>query len=172
MQDVTSIGGAGRVQETVMGAKIRTLHPGDVVCGDRGDRLQTLLGSCVAIILTDPRRTTGAMCHIVHSSDQATQSASTAHAVNAMSAMFDQLRQRGIDPVRCEAYVYGGGNMFPDMDLLPVGEINADWALSTLAVQGIRVVDHDVGGARYRRLAWTVGSGSPQVEAVGIGGHA
>jgi chemotaxis protein CheD len=46
--------------------QIYTLHPGDVACGERGDRLETLLGSCVAIILTDPRRTIGAMCHIVH----------------------------------------------------------------------------------------------------------
>jgi chemotaxis protein CheD len=33
---------------------VTTLHPGDVVLGLRGDRLQTLLGSCVAVVLTDP----------------------------------------------------------------------------------------------------------------------
>lgn len=49
-------------------SSVHTLHPGDVVCAERGDRLETLLGSCVAIVLTDPRRTIGAMCHIVHCS--------------------------------------------------------------------------------------------------------
>ena len=44
-----------------------TLHPGDVALGQHGDALETLLGSCVAIVITDPRRTVGAMCHIVHS---------------------------------------------------------------------------------------------------------
>lgn len=43
-----------------------TLHPGDVACVDRGERLDTLLGSCVAILLTDPQRSVGAMCHVVH----------------------------------------------------------------------------------------------------------
>ena len=45
---------------------VHVLHPGDVACGERGERFETLLGSCVAIVLTDPRRTIGAMCHIVH----------------------------------------------------------------------------------------------------------
>jgi chemotaxis protein CheD len=36
---------------------VRTLLPGDVAVGARGMRLETLLGSCVAIVLTDPRRT-------------------------------------------------------------------------------------------------------------------
>ena len=44
----------------------KVLAPGDVAIGTRGDRFETLLGSCVAIVLTDPRRTVGAMCHIVH----------------------------------------------------------------------------------------------------------
>ena len=40
---------------------LQILNPGDVAVGQRGDRLETLLGSCVAIVLTDPRRTIGAM---------------------------------------------------------------------------------------------------------------
>ena len=37
------------------------LMPGDVALGTAGDQLKTLLGSCVSVILTDPRRTVGAM---------------------------------------------------------------------------------------------------------------
>ena len=78
---------------------MHTLHPGDVVCGERGDRLETLLGSCVAIILTDPRRTLGAMCHIVHASPgSGVRTGSTAHAANALAAMYRELRQHGINP--------------------------------------------------------------------------
>jgi hypothetical protein len=42
------------------------LHPGDVVCAERGDTLETLLGSCIAVLLSDRKRTIAAMCHIVH----------------------------------------------------------------------------------------------------------
>ena len=149
---------------------VLVLHPGDVVCADRGDRLETLLGSCVAIVLTDPRRTVGVMCHIVHSRPASSAArASAAHADVALAAMYTLLRARGIEPTQCEAYVYGGGNMFPGIFMRShVGDDNTEWALDTLADDGIPVLLNDVGGDTYRRLAWTVGPDLPQVIAVPI----
>ena len=149
---------------------LHTLHPGDVVCAGRGDRLTTLLGSCVAIVLTDPRRTVGVMCHIVHSkpaSDAAHESGT--YAGVALGSMYALLLSRGITPALCEAYVYGGGNMFPGLIRQShVGDGNARWALDALAENGIRVLFHDVGGNAYRRLGWTVGPDAPQVTAVQV----
>jgi chemotaxis protein CheD len=141
-----------------------------VVCAERGDRLETLLGSCVAIVLTDPRRTVGAMCHIVHSRPATTAArASGAHADVALATMYALLQERGIEPTRCEAYVYGGGNMFPDIFMQAhVGDDNVQWALATLANDGVPVLLDDVGGNTYRRLAWTVGPELPEVIAVPI----
>jgi chemotaxis protein CheD len=147
-----------------------TLHPGDVACANEGERLETLLGSCVAIVLTDPRRTVGAMCHIVHAK-RATGSAEEngAYAHVALQSMYTLLRARGIAPQLCEAYVYGGGNMFPDLVRDDhVGDANARWALDALAADGIRVLHDDLGGTRYRRLGWTVGPLAPQVTAVPV----
>lgn len=142
-----------------MNASVTTLHPGDVACAERGERLATLLGSCVAIVLTDPRRTVGVMCHIVH-----------AHgAPMLLQRMHALLRARAVDPHQCEAYVYGGGNMFPALfGAAHVGEHNAAWALRALAEDGVRVLHTDLGGASYRRLAWTVGPEGPQVQSVAI----
>ena len=149
---------------------LHVLHPGDVVCADRGDRLETLLGSCVAIVLTDPRRTVGAMCHIVHSKPASSSArASGAHADVALDTMYALLRARGIEPRLCEAYVVGGGNMFPDIfQHSHVGDDPAQWALDALAQDGVPVLFEDVGGTTYRRLAWTVGPDLPQVIAVPI----
>ncbi len=149
---------------------LHTLHPGDVVCADRGDRLETLLGSCVAIVLTDPRRTVGAMCHIVHASRALAGAAeTTAYANVALDAMHAKLRARGIDPRQCEAYVYGGGNMFPALfQTTHVGECNARWVLDALAKDGVQVLVQDLGGHTYRRLSWTVGPEAPQVTAVPV----
>ena len=149
---------------------LHTLHPGDVGCAERGDRLETLLGSCVAIVLTDPRRTLGAMCHIVHASRAVAGSAETgAYAEVALDTMYALLRERGIDPKQCEAYVYGGGNMFPQLfTRTHVGEHNSRWALDALAQDGVHVLFHDLGGDTYRRLSWTVGPEAPQVTAVPV----
>jgi chemotaxis protein CheD len=150
------------------GPIVHTLHPGDVACGDRDDRLETLLGSCVAIVLTDPRRTIGTMCHIVHSAQAPSDTTrSAAYADVAFETMFGLLRARGITPGCCEAYVYGGGNMFPNLVRNShVGDNNARWALDALCDAGIEVLHQDLGGSAYRRLSWTVGPDAPNVTAV------
>ncbi len=146
-------------------AVVHVLHPGDVVCADAGDRLETLLGSCVAIVLTDPRRTIGVMCHIVHAASPSGGSChETAHAEPALATMYALLLARGIYPPLCEAYVYGGGNMFPALIRdRHVGDSNACWALGALSRDRIRVLGHDLGGTTYRRVGWTVGSREPRV---------
>ena len=144
------------------------LMPGDVTLGNAGDQFKTLLGSCVCVILTDPRRTVGSMCHIVHVGVPNTANRhNTAYGVAAMHAMFTGLRGRGINPRMCEAYVYGGGNMFPQLFREQhVGASNVEWVLDYLDHHGIIVLEHSVGGNGYRKVSWTVGTEEPVVETV------
>jgi chemotaxis protein CheD len=151
--------------------RLHTLHPGDVALAERGDRLETLLGSCVAIVLTDPRRTRAAMCHVVHATQAGSTNAAgdTAFGENALASMCSRLRKVGIVPTLCEAFVVGGGNMFPDRaDHPAIGERNVAWALDALKREGIPVVWRDLGGPVYRRLSWTVGSQLPDVFGVPV----
>jgi chemotaxis protein CheD len=149
---------------------VRTLHPGDVAVAERGEVLSTLLGSCVAILLTDPRRTIGVMCHIVHSRPPLSHAqSSTSYGSVAITAMDRLLLARGISLHLCEAYVYGGGNMFPGLITQShVGDANALWTLTTLRERGVRVVGQDLGGRVYRRLRWTVGADAPEVSRVPV----
>ncbi len=147
------------------------LHPGDVRCGERGDQLVTLLGSCVAVVMTDPKRTIGCMSHIVHIPPRrpSAQPRSSAWADVALDRMGAELRARGLEPRLCEAYLYGGGNMFPL--LVPgghVGQSNAEWVRRALDDMGLKVLHHDLGGEQYRRLRWTVGPDAPVVEKVAV----
>ena len=153
--------------EPVRGAG-HTLHPGGVVCADRGDRLETLLGSCVAVVLTDRARTVGAMCHIVHSQPAINIDAiPTASADAAIDAMYRLLMGRSLSPRLCCAFVYGGGNMFPTVfKNKHVGEDNGRYVLDRLAADGVCVVFQDLGGDSYRRLSWTIGHAMPEVTSV------
>ena len=152
------------------GMRTHVLHPGDVACAVGGDRLETLLGSCVAVVITDPRRTLGAMCHIVHCGAKPSAASSAgASGAGALRRMYALLRARGIEPRLCEAWVIGGGNMFPGMyERSHVGDDNAHWVLAALADDGVRVLWQDVGGNSYRRVGWTVGDGEPDVVAVAV----
>jgi len=147
-----------------------TLHPGDIACADRGDRLETLLGSCIAVVLTDRARTVGAMCHIVYSQPSLGSGGNqTASADGAIDAMFVRLLVRSLNPRLCEAFVYGGGNMFPAVfKKQHVGQSNGRYVLDRLAAEGVRVVFVDIGGNAYRRLSWTIGPDMPAVVAVGV----
>lgn len=149
---------------------VHTLMPGDVACADRGEVLETLLGSCVAVILTDRRRTVGAMCHIVHASPPGGgSSVRAAHADAAIDQLYALLTARGFMPSMCDAFVYGGGNMFPALvGGAHVGERNAERVLQRLSRDGLRLVYQDLGGTSYRRLRWSVGLEWPAVIAVAM----
>jgi chemotaxis protein CheD len=144
------------------------LMPGDVTLGQAGAQFKTLLGSCVSVILTDPRRTLASMCHIVHvGTPSAENRHNTAYGVAAMHAMFTQLRAKGINPRMCEAYVFGGGNMFPQLFRAKhVGSSNVEWVLHYLETHGVPVVEQCLGGTGYRKVSWTVGPQAPVVETV------
>jgi chemotaxis protein CheD len=144
------------------------LMPGEVALGQQGDQLKTLLGSCVSVILTDPRRTIGVMCHIVHvGKPNVANAKNTAYGEVAMKEMFARLRSVGVNPTQCDAYVFGGGNMFPKLfDVRHVGDANVDWVLDYLHDHGIHLVDHCLGGNGYRKVSWTVGAADPLVETV------
>lgn len=155
----------------------RVLHPGDVMLAERGQTLQTLLGSCVALVLADPRRTVGAMCHIVHghgSRPPGAAAPATAWGAAALAQLFALLRARGIEPRLCEAWAFGGGHMFPGLGARAgdVGERNAHWLLQAAQHAGLPLLLADLGGTCYRRLCWTVGPGAPQVQAVALAAEA
>jgi len=144
------------------------LLPGDVALGYRGDTLKTLLGSCVSVILTDPRRTVGVMCHIVHVGhpNHANQH-NTAFGSVAMAEMTRRLFAIGFAPRSCQAYVVGGGNMFPQLVTHHhVGANNVDWVMGYLEHHKIAVLKEDLGGTGYRKLSWEVGPQDPLVETV------
>jgi len=144
------------------------LMPGDVAHGTRGDTFKTLLGSCVSVVLTEPERRFASLSHIVHvGMPNAANRHNTAFGVAAMHILLAQMRNRGFPPRACEAFVYGGGNMFPQLFRgQHVGVANSTWVLQYLDHHGVRVCDQDVGGNGYRKLTWTVGPNAPAVETV------
>ncbi len=158
-----------RLDQSTPHHPVYRVHPGEVALAQRGERLDTLLGSCVSVILTDARRTFGAICHIVHAMSPIKPVQSCAYGAQALDALEDLLTARGITPSKCMAYVYGGGNMFPGQySRKHVGEKNADWVLAELAERRIEVMHEDLGGGVYRRLRWTVGFSEPEATSVAV----
>ena len=109
------------------------------------------------------------MCHIVHSKPSSNAGNSTAYAEAALSRLYGMVRERGLVPSCCEAWICGGGNMFPDLVRhAHVGLDNATWARERLAADRVKVLSVDVGGSAYRRLGWTVGPDAPDIAVVPV----
>lgn len=170
MQPAKKPGPGGAVLAPNGQVRVQELMPGDVALGYAGDQFKTLLGSCICVILTDARRTVAALSHIVHVSRPNSDNArNTAYGSVAMEAMFQMLGSTGAIPSRCQAYVYGGGNMFPGQYVTEtVGARNARWVLQFLKDQGIVVIDVGVEGSGYRKISWIVGTAEPKVEMVAV----
>lgn len=160
----------GDSRPTLRNGPTQVLHPGDVVCVDRGTHLETLLGSCVSVILTDRARTIAAMCHIVYPRTPVAHPQNTTYgAPGALDRMYELLNARGMTPTLCEAWVYGAGDMFPRVfKHTHVGFRNAQAVLQRLDADNIRVIQQDLGGRSYRSLKWTVGLGLPAVTATAV----
>jgi chemotaxis protein CheD len=116
------------------------------------------------------------MCHVVHARPPvAGVAASTAYGDTALLKLNALLRSKGIEPRLCEAWAFGGGNMFPDrigplVSQGNVGRANAEWALDRLAELGVVVRGQSLGGNFYRRVSWLVGDGDPVIAEVATEG--
>lgn len=150
--------------------RVQWLHPGDVAMAERGERLDTLLGSCVAVLLSDPQRTMGVMCHIVHAVNRrGAHPGDTRYGPAALERMLELMTAKGYTASKCQAWLCGGGNMFPQQITdKPIGEANVLWVREQLHRLGVRVVSESVGGAHYRKVIWTVGNPAPDIDVMPV----
>ena len=138
------------------------LNPGEYFVGDRRHRVRTLLGSCVSITLWDPVLRVGAMSHFLLAARASAPSAAldARYAVDAFALMLAGLSRHGVPAHRCEAKIFGGGQMFAAQGVFgDVGQRNGETALRLLDEAGIVVRSQSLFGAGHRRILFDIGSG-------------
>lgn len=139
-----------------------TLAQGDVRCGDEGEVLLTVLGSCVAVCLWDARLRIGGMNHFVLPGDPQGRT-DTRYGAAAMPAMLAAMQCRGTRPQDLRAHVLGGAAVLPTALGETVGMLNVDFARGWLARLGVRVVGERVGGVRGMQVRFDTASGETYV---------
>ncbi|GFO55046.1 putative chemoreceptor glutamine deamidase CheD 2 [Geomonas sp. Red276] len=141
------------------------LKPGGLVIASQPTLVTTLLGSCVAVTLYCPRLRVGAICHAVlpacrRSPCRECQVEGAKYVLCAVRLMLRDLAERGINRSEIQAKLFGGAEMFNCRGKGgSVGKQNADLALRLLQDEGIRLVSHDFGGERGRKLIFNTDSG-------------
>jgi chemotaxis protein CheD len=142
-----------------------TLRPGEYAVGDASVCMRTLLGSCVSITLWHPHKRIGAMSHFMLAARGAGMPGplDARYGEEALMLMLRDLDRAGVSAARCEAKIFGGGNMFPEQECLrgavQVGRKNGEAARALLQSRGIGVHSESLFGVGHRQIVFDVASG-------------
>jgi chemotaxis protein CheD len=144
-----------------------------VASADRRAVISALgLGSCVGVVLADPRAGVAGMAHVMLPSSRPGAGGPPGRfADTAVPALLGEVLRLGADRARLEAAIAGGAQMFGGAagGVLNIGGRNADAVRAALRAAGLRVRAAEVGGSAGRSMLVAVGDGTVTVRAVGGG---
>ncbi len=140
------------------------VNPGGIYFGSGDFHIETLLGSCVAIIYWHPEKKIGGLCHYLLPTR--TRRSAIADELDgrygeeALLQIVNQIQIIGTNLTEYIVKVFGGGRMLN----LPatstrVGVENARFALDVLNKYGVPVVSQDITGDGYRYLRFDLLTG-------------
>lgn len=144
------------------------LNPGDRFFGCRQGRAETILGSCVSILLWQPKLHLVGICHcLLPQQRRIDEYPLTGLYVDKTIRWFiSQIHGRQLSPKHFECWLFGGGDMFPEITTKSdIGWQNQDAALKGLIEVGFVIKGQDVGGPCYRRLSVDCQTGEFIVQA-------
>jgi chemotaxis protein CheD len=111
------------------------------------------LGSCVALILHDPKQSRGGLAHVMLPESRGKTDRPGKFADTALSAIMDELEALGSTKSTILAHVIGGACMFEySANALNVGERNITAVKDLLQERCIRVEHEDTGGKMGRSV--------------------
>lgn len=136
------------------------LHPGAVYVSEESCVITTILATCVAVCLWDPKLGIGGANHFLmpYWQGMGDGEGSPRFGATACTLLLDALVRAGVSPRRLRAKVFGGrrGLNAHNGDL---GARNAELALRILGERRIPVDANDTGGDRSRKLRFQTHDG-------------
>ncbi|MFD2232403.1 chemoreceptor glutamine deamidase CheD [Phaeospirillum tilakii] len=132
--------------------------PGEHYVSTAGqEMIVTVLGSCVAACVWDPRMRIGGMNHFMlpdSGDEEAPIDKAMRYGNHAMEQLVNDLLRRGARRESLEIKVFGAGNVIPGMHggLDSVGDRNARFVRRYLDDEGLRLAAEDLGGPYPRRI--------------------
>jgi two-component system chemotaxis response regulator CheB len=141
------------------------LLPGEMAFVREPTRIETLLGSCVAVILHDPARGWGGMNHYMVPTQTGAMDAGKV-GDQAVPRLIQMAGLSGSRPADLRASIIGGGAVVGHLAAaaetagLDVGRRNAAIAVQVLLKSGIAIAKQEVGGTNGRRVSFDSQSGA------------
>lgn len=108
--------------------------------------LSTVLGSCVAVCLTDPEARVGGMNHFLLPERAGKEGENVRYGAYSMELLINGLLKRGARKTRLTAKLFGGANMLSQ--LRDIGASNVRFAKEFLQNEAIPLASESTGGHR------------------------
>ncbi|MCC6779798.1 MAG: chemoreceptor glutamine deamidase CheD [Hyphomicrobiales bacterium] len=155
-------GGTHRFFDSALAAWVVKVLPGEFYITERSDEvIATILGSCVAACIRDPRLGIGGMNHFMLAHSRTGKWGSDVNSTRfgnfAMEKLINELVKAGCSRDRFEIKLFGGGNVIDTKNA--VGTDNAEFALKYLADEGLPCAAQDLGGPYPRRILYNPTTG-------------
>ena len=151
------------------------LLPGEYFVGDARYRIRTMLGSCVSITLWQPRLKIGAMSHFLLYERERGRGGielSGRYGSEALELMVRELRALGVQATDCQAKIFGGAIMFPQLEKQrrpSIGRRNGESAEELLRLYHIPIVSESLFGVGHRHIIFNVSTGDVWVKQADLG---
>ena len=139
-----------------------TIHIGEYHAAKSPSVIHTLLGSCVAVCLYDPKMKIGGMNHILLPGNASLKNFddSARYGINAMELLINLMMRLGCDRRQLTAKVFGGAHIISAISKQNgMGGKNTEFAMSFLEKENIQVVSSDLGGKDSRNIYFHTDSG-------------
>jgi chemotaxis protein CheD len=134
-----------------------TLQPGEFYFNKGMIKINTLLGSCVAITLWHPDKHLGGMCHYMLPYSRSSNRLEIGFfADGAISMFLKAIKKHQTLPHEYQVKLFGGSNMLhqlnSDHQYLNVAKKNIVAGLKLLEKHGFNVQNMDLGGSVHRQI--------------------
>jgi len=147
-----------------------TLHMGGVYAAREPTVISTVLGSCIAVCLREPRKRIGGMNHFMLPTrlDRDSDQRSACYGVYAMDLLVNELMKLGAERGRLQAKVFGAAHLLGTGNgLHSVATQNAAFILSYLKTEAIPLLSYDLGGVQPRTVHFFTDTGRVLLKQLG-----
>lgn len=148
------------------------LLPGEYYITARDETLVTVLGTSIAVCLTDSKRGVGGMTHFmvpmtadVMVSDEATREA-VDYGCFAMELLVSGIVRQGGCRADIEAMIFGAAKVWPD--LTGIASASARFVRHFLEDEQVRIVHEDIGHALPRKIYFRPQTGEHFVKLLDV----
>ena len=144
--------------------EIKVIHPGEFYVSSEDEIIGTLLGSCVAVCLTDIKSGIAGMNHYMLpgriSSVDIFQDKTARYGITAINMLLSNMIKKGAVKENLEAKIFGGGHvMETGKEAAVIPNDNVKLARIMMEFEDILVTHSDVGSNYTRKLLLNVKSG-------------